>query len=291
MMLTRRTRASRSPVPVKPTAAHLEEQVDPSKSRRRNRVTVRYEQHVGSEGNETKCWEPLRWREQLENIQTMRQAKDAPVDTLGAEKCFDEKAPAQVKRYQVLISLMLSSQTKDEVTAAAMRRLRESCLTVEAILGIDNVTLEKLIYPVGFWRNKARHIKLATAMIQDEYNGDIPDSVEGLIKLPGVGPKMAHLVMKIAWGKVTGIAVDTHVHRICNRLHWLPKESRNPEATRLMLEAWVPRELWCDVNWLLVGFGQQTCLPVAPCCAHCLNQNICPSSSLLCSKSTKRHKK
>uniref|UniRef100_A0A8C4NKF7 DNA-(apurinic or apyrimidinic site) lyase n=1 Tax=Eptatretus burgeri TaxID=7764 RepID=A0A8C4NKF7_EPTBU len=209
-MLTRRAKASRPFIPVAPTAVVWDgEQVKPSKSRRRNRITVCYEQqhleHLDPEGNGTKCWEPLRWREQLENIQTMRQAKDAPVDKLGAEKCFDEKAPAQVKRYQVLISLMLSSQTKDEVTAAAMRRLRENCLTVEAILGTDDITLEKLIYPVGFWRTKARHIKLATVMIQDEYNGDIPDCVEGLIKLPGVGPKMAHLVMAIAWGKVTGI--------------------------------------------------------------------------------------
>ena len=110
----------------------------------------------------------------------------------------------------------------------------------------------------------------------DKYNGDIPKSAEELCKLPGVGPKMAHLCMQVAWNTVTGIGVDTHVHRISNRLRWVPKPTKTPEETRIALEAWLPKELWSEINYLLVGFGQETCQPVHPKCSTCLNNKICP---------------
>ncbi|XP_048408314.1 endonuclease III-like protein 1 isoform X1 [Stegostoma tigrinum] len=223
-------------------------------------------------------WEPENWREQLDNIREMRKGRDAPVDHMGAEQCFDKTAAPKVMRYQVLLSLMLSSQTRDQVTFAAMKQLREHGLTVENILKMDDKTLGELIYPVGFWRNKVKYIKQTTAILKEQYNGDIPSSVNELVKLPGVGPKMAHLIMKIAWNKVSGISVDTHVHRIANRLKWLKKETKNPEESRLALEEWMPRELWSETNWLLVGFGQQMCLPVNPRCAVCLNRDICPTA-------------
>ncbi|XP_067912640.1 endonuclease III-like protein 1 [Heterodontus francisci] len=222
-------------------------------------------------------WEPKAWREQLNNIREMRKGRDAPVDHMGAEQCFDRTAAPEVMRYQVLLSLMLSSQTKDHVTFAAMKQLREHGLTVENILKMEDKTLGKLIYPVGFWRSKVKYIKQTTAILKEQYSGDIPSSVSELLKLPGVGPKMAHLIMKIAWNNVSGISVDTHVHRIANRLKWVKKETRNPEKSRLALEEWMPRELWSETNWLLVGFGQQTCLPVNPCCTGCLNREICPT--------------
>nr|XP_056722159.1 endonuclease III-like protein 1 [Euleptes europaea] len=197
---------------------------------------------------------------------------------MGAEKCFDREAPPKVMRYQVLLSLMLSSQTKDQVTSAAMMRLREHGLTVDNILGTEEETLGQLIYPVGFWKSKARYIKQTTAVLKRDYGGDIPKTVAELVKLPGVGPKMAHLIMAIAWQNVSGIGVDTHVHRISNRLKWVKKETKLPEETRRALESWLPRELWSEINWLLVGFGQQTCLPVNPRCSECLNRDICPAS-------------
>lgn len=123
-----------------------------------------------------------------------------------------------------------------------------------------------------------KYLKLASAMLQSEFGGDIPDSVEGLVRLPGVGPKMAHLAMDIAWDRVSGIGVDTHVHRISGRLGWIKKPAKNPEETRKALEEWLPRELWSEINWLLVGFGQQVCLPVNPLCSVCLNQHSCPSA-------------
>lgn len=97
--------------------------------------------------------------------------------------------------------------------------------------------------------------------------------------LPGVGPKMAHICMSTAWQQVTGIGVDVHVHRISNRLGWLPKPTKEPEQTRLALEAWLPQNLWSEVNYLLVGFGQTICTPVKPKCGECLNCEICPSAT------------
>ncbi|XP_062392496.1 endonuclease III-like protein 1 [Sardina pilchardus] len=245
---------------------------------RRAQVKVEYELENGAAVKQESNWEPTNWTQQLANIREMRSVRDAPVDQMGAAKCFDTQVSAEVIRYQVLISLMLSSQTKDQVTAAAMQRLRAHGLTVAAILNTDDDTLGKLIYPVGFWRTKVKYIKQSTAMIQQEYSGDIPNSVAGLMRLPGVGPKMAHLAMHIAWNQISGIGVDTHVHRISNRLGWTPTTTKNPEETRRALEDWLPRELWSEINWLLVGFGQQVCLPVGPLCASCLNRHCCPSA-------------
>jgi endonuclease III len=140
-----------------------------------------------------------------------------------------------------------------------------------------------------------KYIKNTTAILKEEYSGDIPNTVESLCRLPGVGPKMAHLCMNIGWGIVTGIGniagfqeftvklltptspgVDTHVHRISNRLGWV--NSKNPEDTRKQLEDWLPKEYWDEVNHLLVGFGQTLCRPVHPRCGDCLNKDTCPSA-------------
>ncbi|XP_036413570.1 endonuclease III-like protein 1 isoform X2 [Colossoma macropomum] len=245
---------------------------------RRGHIKVEYEEDGPRMKREP--WEPHDWRKQLSFIREMRSGRDAPVDHMGANKCFDPQASPEVMRYQVLVSLMLSSQTKDQVTAAAMQRLRTHGLTVATILKTDDDTLGKLIYPVGFWRTKVKYIKQATEMIRQEFGGDIPNTVEGLVRLPGVGPKMAHLAMAIAWNQVSGIGVDTHVHRICNRLGWTRTKTKNPEETRQALEDWLPRDLWQEINLLLVGFGQQVCLPVGPLCSTCLNQHTCPSAHL-----------
>lgn len=138
--------------------------------------------------------------------------------------------------------------------------------------------LEKLLMPVGFYRTKAKHIRAASQIILDEYKADIPNSFEGLIKLPGVGPKMAHICMSSAWNVVSGIGVDTHVHRIANRLSWTSKSTTNPEKTRQELEGWLPVDLWREVNLLMVGFGQTICLPKSPKCSECSCSKLCPSA-------------
>ncbi|KHJ77112.1 base excision DNA repair protein, HhH-GPD family [Oesophagostomum dentatum] len=173
---------------------------------------------------------------------------------------------------------MLSSQTKDEVTSAAMMRLRKHGCNVDAMLAIPTSDLEKLLCPVGFYKRKAVYIQKTAAILKEKYDGDVPDSIEGLCSLPGVGPKMAHLVMQIAYNKIDGIAVDTHVHRIVNRLGWM--KTNTPEKTREKLQEMLPRSYWSTINPLLVGFGQQTCLPIKPKCDICLCRDICPSCTV-----------
>ncbi|XP_044731634.1 endonuclease III-like protein 1 [Chrysoperla carnea] len=219
---------------------------------------------------------PPFWEEMLNNIREMRKNQDAPVDTMGCDQCPDENASEKIIRYHVLISLMLSPQTKDEVTYNAMARLKSHGLTVDNILNTSEEKLGKIIYPVGFWKTKAKSIRKATEILKNEYDGDIPNTLKDLLKLPGVGPKIAHLCMSSAWNVVTGIGVDTHVHRISNRLAWVNPQTKTPEDTRKALEKWLPKELWSEVNHLMVGFGQTICRPVGPQCSNCLNIDICP---------------
>ncbi|XP_022916083.2 endonuclease III-like protein 1 [Onthophagus taurus] len=245
----------------------------PSLSHKRDHVKVEYEE-VPKKILKYEGIGPGNWEVVLDNLREMRMNKDAPVDSMGCDQCPDTTADPKDKRYQALLSLMLSSQTKDEVTYAAMLRLREHGCTLEKISEITEQKLSELLYPVSFYKNKAKYIKKSTQMIKDVFNGDIPKTVEELCKLPGVGPKMAHLCMKTAWNEITGIGVDTHVHRITNRLGWV--KTKTPEETRKGLEGWLPKELWSEVNHLLVGFGQQTCKPVKPLCESCLNKDLCP---------------
>lgn len=241
-------------------------------------IKIEYEEMSTVKKEGKGLWEPANWREFLVNLRIMRSNYDAPVDTMGCHMSMDPTASPETYRYQCLISLMLSSQTKDQVTFAAMKRLRDRGLTVDNILNMSDEELGKLIYPVGFWKTKVQYIKKTTKILKEQYNGDIPDSVDKLCKLRGVGPKMAHICMLVAWDKVTGIGVDTHVHRISNRIGWVKKPTSTPEDTRKALETWMPSELWKEVNHLLVGFGQTICLPVGPMCHECLNRDICPSS-------------
>lgn len=119
------------------------------------------------------------------------------------------------------------------------------------------------------------YLKKTAAICHAQYNGDIPATLEELVALPGVGPKMAHLTLQVAWRNVVGIGVDTHVHRISNRLGWA--KSNTPEQTRVQLEQWLPREYWGVVNVLLVGFGQKVCLPIGPRCSDCRVNALCPT--------------
>lgn len=262
------TNASDAPEPEK---SNKLSQPNPKKSPKKRAVTIEYEADAKKDK-----WEPENWNLVLNNIREMRKNADAPVDSMGCDKCMDNDALPEVLRYQTLLSLMLSSQTKDEVTHAAMKRLREHGCTIENILKTDDKVLEDLIHPVGFKKTKVKYIKRTSVILRDTYKGDIPNTVEKLCELPGVGPKMAHLCMDNAWGVVTGIGVDTHVHRISNRIGWVPQPTKNPEATRKALEDWLPSDLWSEVNHLLVGFGQQVCRPVGPHCTSCLNAHVCP---------------
>lgn len=227
---------------------------------------------------------PSNWEEIYNTVQAMRQRNPtAPVDTMGCEDLFWPTSPPIQKRYHHLTALMLSSQTKDTVTAVAMHRLHtelvaqepsgadgkitDSALTVDNILACDPKHLDTLIGKVGFHNNKTKYIKSVAAILKAEYHGDIPNTVEGLVRLPGVGPKMAYLCMSAAWGIDEGIGVDVHVHRITNLWGW--HSTKTPEETRAWLEGWLPREKWHEINKLLVGLGQTVCLPVGRRCGEC----------------------
>ncbi|XP_010242747.1 PREDICTED: endonuclease III homolog 1, chloroplastic isoform X2 [Nelumbo nucifera] len=165
----------------------------------------------------------------------------------------------QERRFAILVSSLLSSQTKDEVTHGAIQRLLQNgLLAADSIDNVDEAKIRSLIYPVGFYSRKACNLKKIANICLTKYGGDIPSSLEELLLLPGIGPKMAHLVMNVGWNNVQGICVDTHVHRICNRLGWVSRpgtrqKTQSPEETRQSLQLWLPREEWVAINPLLVG--------------------------------------
>ncbi|KAL1974080.1 hypothetical protein VTN31DRAFT_5640 [Thermomyces dupontii] len=235
---------------------------------------------------------PSNWETMYNIVKKMRENNPtAPVDTMGCAELHWKTSSPRDQRFQTLIALMLSSQTKDTVTAVAMQRLhtelgdlgpevkkedgsktspeepRESTLTLENVLAVSHSRLNELIRTVGFHNNKTKYIKQVAEILRDKYDSDIPSSAEELMKLPGVGPKMAYLCMSAAWGKHEGIGVDVHVHRITNLWGW--HRTKTPEETRVALESWLPWSKWHEINKLLVGLGQTVCLPVGRRCGEC----------------------
>jgi endonuclease III len=177
--------------------------------------------------------------------------------------------------FQVLIATMLSAQTKDAVTHAAATRLFRAARTARAIssrLSVDDI--ERLIYPVSFYRNKAVHVKHTCEQILRRYGGKVPATMEDLLTLPGVGRKTANLVLILAHRSAENICVDTHVHRISNRLGWVA--TRTPEETEHALYASVHRQWWPVINLYLVTWGQNVCRPVYPRCGACVLFDLCP---------------
>ncbi|KAL7440461.1 hypothetical protein ACHAXH_005535 [Discostella pseudostelligera] len=198
---------------------------------------------------------PKNWEKTYKLVEELRSDRSAPVDTEGGEALPEKHLGPAVFRFQVLTALMLSSQTKDAIVGETVRALQKHGLTVENINNTDHTTLNRLIGKVGFHNNKTKFMKQAAEIIISQYNGDIPPTAEEMMKLPGVGPKMAYIVEHIAFGSTTGIGVDTHMHRIFNDLKWV--NSTTPEQTREQLEGWLPKDRWGKVNWLWVGFGQE----------------------------------
>ncbi|CRK99955.1 CLUMA_CG013252, isoform A [Clunio marinus] len=241
---------------------------------RKKHLTVAYEEE---DSKKTK-FIPKNWQNVLDNVRQMRNDNDAPVDSMGCEKIADQSADEKTKRFQILIALLLSSQTKDAITFGACEKLKTFGFTPVHLAKANLSEMEDILKPVGFYKTKAKNVQKTSQICVDEYQGDIPGTLDGLLKLPGVGPKMAHICMSVAWNIVSGIGVDIHVHRIANRLQWTSKLTKDPEKTRMELESWLPFELWGEVNLLLVGFGQTICLPKSPKCDVCLNNKLCPSA-------------
>ncbi|KAF2023748.1 DNA repair protein-like protein Ntg1 [Setomelanomma holmii] len=236
---------------------------------------------ITADDGSVKIEPPSNWEEIYALTREMRNENLAPVDTMGCESLAERTRTPRDQRFQTLIALMLSSQTKDTVTAVAMRGMQENMpggFNLESVLALEPTTLNAFINKVGFHNLKTKYIKQTAELLRDKWNGDIPDSIEGLISLPGVGPKMAYLTMSAAWGRDEGIGVDVHVHRITNLWGW--HKTQQPEQTRAALESWLPKDKWHDINNLLVGFGQTICLPVGRKCGNCklADRGLCPSA-------------
>jgi len=179
--------------------------------------------------------------------------------------------------FQVLVSTLLSLRTKDEVTAKACERLFEVARTPREILGLDEDEIKKLIYPVGFYPTKAKRLKEISRILMAEYDSKVPDEIDELLKLPGVGRKTANLVL-IEGYKKDAICVDTHVHRISNRVGYV--ETKTPDDTEFALRKKLPIRHWLRYNELLVAFGQVVCRPVSPFCSKCPVERVCPKKAV-----------
>ncbi len=175
--------------------------------------------------------------------------------------------------FQVLVSCLISLRTKDEVTAAASARLFRLGRTPEALVRVPTDTIAKAIFPAGFYRTKARTIREICRNLLEHHGGKVPDTLDDLLTLKGVGRKTANLVLTIGFGK-PGICVDTHVHRISNRLGIVG--TKTPEHTEFALRKVLPRRHWIPFNDLLVTYGQNLCKPISPLCSTCPLSALCP---------------
>ncbi len=187
------------------------------------------------------------------------------------EKLADEQTSDP---FQVLIGTMLSAQTKDAVTLAASTRLFEVAATPLALSKLSIRRIERLIYPVSFYHDKAKHLKATAAILLGKFHGDVPSNMPELLSLPGVGRKTANLVLILSYQSLDNICVDTHVHRISNRLGWVC--TRNPEETESALYTALQRRWWPFINRYLVTWGQNICKPTYPLCRHCVLADLCP---------------
>ena len=190
---------------------------------------------------------------------------NAPIVTLISVQTKDP--------YKVLISTLLSLRTKDEVTAKASYRLFEYADTPEKMIKLSEEEIQKLIFPVGFYKTKAKTIIETSQILINKFNSKVPDSLDELLNFKGVGRKTANLVLSLGYGQDT-ICVDTHVHRISNR--WGAVSTKNPEETEFALMEKIPKKYWSEINDLMVAFGQTVCRPIRPKCVECKVKN-CPS--------------
>jgi len=175
--------------------------------------------------------------------------------------------------FDVLIATMLSAQTRDAVTAAATARLFRVARTPRTIAKLTAKEIERLIYPVSFYRHKATHVKETCRLLVGRFKGRVPGTMEELLTLPGVGRKTANLVLILSFKSLKNICVDTHVHRISNRLGWV--RTRTPEETERALYAATHERWWPYINLYLVTWGQNVCKPVYPRCGACVIREHC----------------
>ena len=191
---------------------------------------------------------------------------------VGTMPIVSHLAANQRDPFVILISTLLSLRTKDEVTAVATERLFELASTPEEMLKVPLGKIAKAIYPVGFYRVKARNIHHTCRELIKRFSSRVPDNIEDLLSIKGVGRKTANLVVSLAYGK-DAICVDTHVHRISNRLGYV--KTKTPDETEFALRKKLPRRYWIIYNTIMVAFGRKTCKPVSPLCSQCPIYRYC----------------
>lgn len=189
----------------------------------------------------------------------------------AVEKISAEQAE---EPFQILIATLLSARTQDATTHAASTRLFARASTPRAMARLSVRQIEALILPVGFYRTKAEHVKACSELLIQKFGGRVPETLEELVTLPGVGRKTANLVLILAFRSRANICVDVHVHRISNRLGWV--ETKTPEETEQALYQVTSRRWWPLINLYLVTWGQNVCRPVRPRCGDCAVASRCP---------------
>ncbi len=191
---------------------------------------------------------------------------------LGEMPIVSHLAESERDPFVILISTLLSLRTKDEVTAEATDRLFALAATPEEMLKVPQAKIARTIYPVGFYRVKAKTIHSTCRELLNRFGSKVPDQLDDLLSIKGVGRKTANLVVTLAYGK-DGICVDTHVHRISNRLGYV--RTKTPDETEFALRAKLPRRHWIVYNTLMVAFGRKTCKPISPLCSACPVKQYC----------------
>ena len=184
--------------------------------------------------------------------------------------------------FTTLISCLLSLRTKDEVTAEASYRLFKRFNTPEKFINASEQDIQTLIYPVGFYKTKAKRIRDISRTIIEKYNGEVPNDFDELLKLKGVGRKTANIVMVYGHNKQGFLPIDTHCHRIPNRLGWI--KTKTPEQTEDELKRVLPKRYWDDFNHLFVKFGQSICVPISPFCSKCPINKYCKKIGVIKSR-------
>ena len=234
-----------------------------------------------------------KFEKDFEKIIKMREETPAVVDTQGLSSCIDicNSKDKKLMKFQGLVSLMLSPQTKDNITYETTKRLIEYGLNIDNILKISEKELVDLIFKVSFHNVKAKNIKKLAEKLREEYNDDAPETLDEIVKFPGIGRKIGLLYLKECCQKTKGVAVDTHIHKIANRLKWV-NNTKDPDKTSIELEKIVDEKYWDEINGILVGFGQEICKSVKPLCdSSCTLTDNCPYYKDVISKKKQKSKK
>jgi endonuclease-3 len=208
------------------------------------------------------------------NVQRVMEALALAISGLDLPAVEKISESQEENPFQVLIATLLSARTQDATTLAASTRLFRRARTPRTMAALTVKEIERLIYPVSFYRHKARHLKAACQLLVERFGGKVPGTMDDLLTLPGVGRKTANLVLILSFKSQRNICVDTHVHRISNRLGWVV--TRTPEETEQALYAATDSHWWPYINLYLVTWGQNVCRPVYPRCGECVLRPLCP---------------